>query len=339
MNIEEIFNKLTVCNNLISHSNIRNMLKGKLKVEMADVEINANVTSSPTLEEAESAFKKYNCAILTAFRGGYTIDENLARNEKLKEDMNALTMSFRPVNGCYREADWQFPCEEYCFFVFNGDTTQSRKFFEQVYQLSAKYNQDSFLYKPAGIYRAAFLVATSDAGRKDLHGDIKFAGQLYTNVTDVNAWTDCADGRFAFQLKGMVLIKTGEKKIKLGEGDVFDIKGYKADGLLVLYNSSQQDIDAACKSYNGTVPLVRHAFKNDSATLKHVHDVICDCLNQLRDQKCKRIGIHCSVSIVGSPIDGAAATYITIQRWAKRNDKHFNLIVIVDTYGDFCLVN
>jgi len=336
--IQEVYEELTARYDRISVSTIKSVLLGKLKVKSAKVGFSADPHSTPRLEEAEDAFKRYNCAIFTAFRGGYTLEQNLERNAQLKGDMEQLGMSFRPVNGCYREADWEYPCVEYCYFVYNEDKTQSQLFFENAYRLSAKYDQDSFLYKRAGINRTAFLVATTDAGRNDLHGDIKFAGQLYLDVPDVEAWTDCSDGRFAFQLKGMVMIGTNNKKIKIGEGNIFDVEGYNPDGILVLRKDSQKDLADACKAYDGSLPLVQHVFSKESYSPEYVHDVIFSCMKKLRDQKCKRIGFHCSITIEGSTIRGAAVALDTIKLWAKRYDKKFEWIVIVDTYGDYSKV-
>ena len=238
-NINRIYEELTARYNPISTSTIKSVLKGKLKVKSGKATFGTDTDSTPSMGEAEDAFKKYNCAIFTAFRGGYTLPENIERNAHLKADMEAYGMKFRPVDGCYREADWEYPCKEYCFFVYDADRNQSRQFFENVYLLSAKYDQDSFLYKRAGINRTAFLVATTEAGRKDLHGNIKFAGQLYTDVLDVDAWTACSDGRIAFQLKGMILIATGNKKIEIGEDSIFDVGGYHPDGLVLLYHGNE----------------------------------------------------------------------------------------------------
>ncbi len=335
VDINHIYEELTARYNPISTSTIKSVLKGKLKVKSGKVTFGTDTKSTPSMEEAEDAFKKYNCAIFTAFRGGFTLEENLQRNAILKADMEELGMTFRPVNGCYREADWEYPSVEYCYFVYDANKKQSRQFFEKAYTLSAKYDQDSFLYKRAGINRTAFLVATTEAGRKDLHGDIKFAGQLYTNVPDVEAWTDCSDGRFAFQLKGMVLIGTGDKKIQIGEGSLFDIEGYHPDGIVLLYHESQQNLVDESKAFDGTIPLVQHVFSKDNYSEEYIHDVIFRSLKKMRDQKCKKIGFHCSLRIEGKSKNVAAVAYDTIKLWAKRFDKKFDWIVIVDIYGDY----
>lgn len=333
--INHIYEELTARYSRISISTIVSVLKGKLKVKPGKVDFSTDSHRAPRLEEAEDAFKKYNCAVFTAFRGGYTLEENMERNSRLALDLEKFGMKYCMVTGCYREADWEYPCEEYCFFVVNTDGKQNMQFFENAYALSAKYNQDSFLYKRAGINRTAFLVATTEVGRNDLHGDIKFAGQLYLDVPDIEAWTLCKDGRFAFQLKGMVLIGTGNKKIKVGEGSIFDVEGYQPDGIVVLHNENQQDLSDACKAFDGSVPLIHHVFSKDNYSAEYIHNVIFSCMKKMRDQKCKKIGFHCSVSMNGSSIDGAAVAYDTIKLWANRYDKKFDWIVIVDIYGDY----
>ncbi len=336
--INRIYEELTARYNPISTSTIKSVLKGKLKVKPGKVTFGTDTDSTPSMGEAEDAFKKYNCAIFTAFRGVYTLDENHERNKRLKADMEACGMKFRPVDGCYREADWEYICKEYCFFVYDADRNQSRQFFENVYLLSAKYDQDSFLYKRAGINRTAFLVATTEAGRKDLHGNIKFAGQLYTDVHDVVAWTACSDGKIAFQLKGMILIGTSNKKIKIGEGNIFDIKGYDPDGIVVIRDNKHNDLKEACHNYKGNIPLVERYFMKENQTEAEVHEKIIRALKVLKDKKCKRIGFHCSASINGSYLEGAKVAYETIQQWATRNDKFLNLMVVVDIYGDYSKV-
>ena len=337
-NIKRVYEELTARYDRISISTIKSVLKGKFRVKASKENFREDKTKAPRLEEAVDAFKKYNCAIFTAFRGGYTLEENKARNALLKADMEALGMNFRPVDGCYKEADWIYKCVEYCYFVYNADETQNLSFFEKAFQLAAKYNQDCFLYKRGGINRTAFLVATSNAGREDLRANIKFAGQLYLNVPEVDAWTDCSDGRFAFQLKGMVLIPTNCPKIEIGEGDVFDVEGYQPDGIVVLRQEKQQDLADACKKHQGDVPLVQHVFSKDDYSEEYLHDAIFRCLKKMRDKKCKQIGIHCSVPINVSTTKGAAVTYEILKLWAKRYEKKFNKIILVDTYGDYCKV-
>ena len=337
VDISRIYKELTARYNPISTSTIKSVLKGKLKVKPGKVTFGTDTDSTPSMGEAEDAFKKYNCAIFTAFRGGFTLEENLKRNAHLKADLEARRMTFRPVRGCYREADQEFPDIEYCFFTYNIDAKLSEVFFEQAYALSEKYEQDCFLYKRAGINRTAFFVATNDRCRKDYRGNIKFAGQLYINVPDIGGWTDCSDGRFSFQLRGMILTETSYRKLKIGEGDLFDINSYQPDGLAVIRveTNNNDDLKLACHSYQGEVPLVERYFMKENQTAEEVHEKIIRALKVLKDKKCKRIGFHCSASIDGSYQKGAKVAFDTIQKWALRNDKRIEQIVINDIYGDY----
>lgn len=333
--ITRVFSDLESRCNRISVAVNRQRLRRQLNTSCPDVEYVLNTTLPPTLDEAQVAFISYNCAIFTAFRGGFSLEENVVRNSMLRADMDRLGLNYRPVDGCYKEAEMEHVVKEYCFFVVKPENLLAEEFFTHAYRLSEKYEQDCFLYKRAGFQKTAFLVATTDSGRQDLLGDIRFAGQFFEYVYDVGAWTACSDGRFAFVRKGMLQINTSNKKIKIGEGDIFDVDGYNPDCILVLRKESQKDLADACKAYDGTLPLVQHVFNNANSSPEYIHDVIFRCLKKIRDKKCKRIGFHSSISIDDSAIRGAAAVYDTIKLWAKRYDKKFEWIVIVDVYGDY----
>ena len=312
-------------------------------------------TDTPSIGEAEDAFMNWNCAILTAFRckEGLTPEENfernLKRNAELKTKMFEQNLIFRSVNGCYREANWEKPNVEICFFATNieekGNQLSSEEniqsFFNKIYRLAEYYEQDCFLFTFPGVNRVAFLVATNDDGRKRFRSEIKFAGPLFTHVPDIGDWTDCSDGRISFQLKGMILKGgTGNKKIKIGEGDLFDIESYNPDGLLVIRFESKDDDDLknACHNYKGTIPFVERYFMKGNQTEEEVHEKIIRALKVLKDKKCKRIGFHCSASVDGSYQKGAKVAYDTIQKWVKRNEKKIELIVINDIYGDYSII-
>ena len=336
--IEQVYYDLNTRCQRLRMAAIRSLLRGDLKPGEIAIAASAPAEDDTlTLERAERAFKQHTCVVLTAFRGGYSLEQNKARNQLLRADLEQYGFTFNGVTGCYREADWEYACEEYCFFVTNEGQTDAMQFFTRLYRLSEKYDQDSFLFKKGGISRTAFLVASTDAGRADLKRDIRYAGQLFIHVPDVDAWTECRDGRFAFQLRGMILTGTQDKKIRLGEGDLFDVNSYGADGLVVLRQAEQQNLAESCKNYDGAVPLVQHVFKKEP-TQDNLHKVVNQCLKQLCDQKCKNIGFLCSISINGSLTEGAAIVFDTIKSWAKRFDKKFKRIVIVDTYGEYSKV-
>lgn len=334
-NIPEIYQELTARYYQISSATIKDLLKGRVTVTGGKTRFGFDKLDTPSLDEVEDAFRSYNCAIFTAFRGGNTLEENLGRNEQLKADMMDCGLAFRPVRGCYREADWEYANVEYCFFVYHTEEDGNFTFFEKVFRLSAKYDQDSFLYKRAGINRSAFLVATTEAGRGDLEGNIKFAGQLHMDVPDVEAWTDCSDGRFAFQLKGMVITGTKLRKISRGEGDIFDTDSYHPDGLVIVHHKRQTYLRERCRELGSTLPIASHQFVDDNQSETSLHRVVMQCLKIMADKKCKTIGLYCTATINGSRITAAQVALDAIKAWAKRHDKRLKGIVIVDAYGDF----
>ncbi len=309
-------------------------------------------TDTPSIEETEDAFMKWNCAILTAFRGSDTLtpeanlERNIKRNNELKAKMVEQKLRFRSVNGCYREAKWEKPNVEYCFFVTNtGDSRQPfdsidqiRDFFCKMYRLAEHYEQDSFLFTFPGANRVAFLIATNDDGRDYFRGDIKFAGPLFTHVSDIGDWTDCSDGRISFRLKGMIQEGgTGNRKIKIGEGDIFDVgaEGYTPNGLVVIRGYNQTDLKAACRAYKGDVPLVERYFVKGRLQADDIRSKVMQSLKAMVDQRCKNIGFHCSAALNGDYVAGAAIVLKTVQSWAQRYNRKFDQIVIVDTYGDY----
>lgn len=333
--IRQVYQELSTRSQRLRMAAIRSLLRGTLEPGQIAIAATAPAEDDAlTLERAERAFKQHTCVVITAFRGGCTQKENFARNKLLRADLEQSGFKFNGVTGRYREADWEYATEEYCFFVTDEGQPDAMQFFSRLYRLSEKYDQDSFLYKRGGISRTAFLVASTDAGRADLKRDIRYAGQLFMHVPDVDAWTECRDGRFAFQLRGMILTGTQDKKIRLGEGNLFDCESYGADGLVVLRVPTDNDLSKACKAYNGEQPLVQHVFKKEPSR-ERLHDIVFCCLKELRDQRIRNIGFHCSVPVNGSWMDGADAAYESIQKWAKRFDRRFDKIVIVDTYGDY----
>ena len=117
--IDPIYKELTKRYDSISSSTIYSLLKGRIKVKRNKEQFVTSNTETPSLGETEDAFLKYDCAIFTAFRGGNTLEQNKERNAMLKDDMDQLGLQYRPVMGCYREADKEYANIEYCYFVFN----------------------------------------------------------------------------------------------------------------------------------------------------------------------------------------------------------------------------
>ena len=133
---------------------------------------------------------------------------------------------------------------------------------------------------------------------------------------------------------------TGNRKIRLGEGDLFDTESYDATGLAVLRNATDDELRCACKGYKSNKDykdkphLEQHVFKKDPSP-ESLHKAIFDCLNRLRDKGCRTIGLLCTAAVNGSTIEGAKNALEAVRAWAQRYDRKFDQIVIVDTYGDY----
>ena len=309
--------------------------------------------SQPTKAEAEHAFVQWNCAILTAFRGTENLHQNILRNNELKKDLRLEKMSFRPVTGCYREAEMENPVKEFCFFVTNNNRLNPFDFFYKIYRLAERYEQDSFLFTFTGLNRMAFLIATNDDGRSYFKNDIKFAGRLNTDVPDLGDWTQMKDGRISFRITDFFIWGgAGLNELRFGEGNIFDINRYNPDGLVVI---RQKDTDEYSeKKWRegrrsiGNLPIATHLFVKENQTKEAIHAEVVRALNRLKN--CGRIGFHCSATINGSSIAAAQEAYNTVRQWVINHSRNIERvinhsrnierirIIIVDTYGDYCSV-
>ncbi len=166
----------------------QSILRGKLRVERQTVMFPPQDGVAIEAQHVEAGFLKRDCAILTAFRTSRTLEQNKALNLQLRSELESFGLKPIPVDGCYREARESEASKEDSFFVYDDGTHHVRDFFTKVYQLSEKYEQDSFLYKSAGMNRTAFLISTNDDARKQV-GDIKLAGRLYLNLEPVGPYT------------------------------------------------------------------------------------------------------------------------------------------------------
>lgn len=329
-------------------------LRGQSK-PLFDIEAGYDFTQrgTPSVGETEYAFFKWNCAILTAFRNvnGLTKEANLQRNKRrnkqLKRKLIDQELQFRSVSGRYREAHWEKPVEEICFFVTNTDAfgkeranhSDIKEFFCKVYQLAEHYEQDSFLFTFPGANRVAFLVATNDNARKEFRGNIKFAGPLFTHVQDIGDWTECSDGRISFRLRGMIVRGgTGNERVKIGEGNLFDTEGYTTDGITIIRGNNQKDLKNLCRQYNGKVPLFEKVLLRNQLNTLGIQAAVLQSLDELAENKCQHIAIHCSISLGGSFLRGAKIALDTIKTWAQEHKKSIKGIIVVDIYGEYSRV-
>ena len=191
---------------IISKPLLDDIWNNNINIERLKVMFPPNEGSTFDAQVAESGFLQRNCAILSACRSknqdGSTRskEDNTANTAKLKSELTESGFGIIPVDGCFREARQEKASHESSFFVYDDGKHNAREFFTKLYLLSEKYEQDSFLYKSAGMTRTAFLISTNDDSRKD-NGDIALAGQLYLNLPPVGPYTNLDKGRFRFMIE------------------------------------------------------------------------------------------------------------------------------------------
>ena len=191
---------------IISKPLLDDIWNNNINIERPKVMFPPNEGSTFDAQVAESGFLQRNCAILSACRSknqdGSTRskEDNTANTAKLKSELTESGFGIIPVDGCFREARQEKASHESSFFVYDDGKHNARDFFTKLYLLSEKYEQDSFLYKSAGMTRTAFLISTNDDSRKE-DGDIKLAGQLYLNLPPLGPYTNLDKGRFRFMVE------------------------------------------------------------------------------------------------------------------------------------------
>lgn len=104
-----------------------------------------------------------------------TKEENRKRNSELKAMLLKLGYGVTSLDGRFAEAGQMFPGKETSYFVINRNNDQ--KFFNNLFELSEYYNQDSFLYKPADTMSAK-LIGTNSAERNEEFGQPGYKQEL-----------------------------------------------------------------------------------------------------------------------------------------------------------------
>lgn len=204
--IYRLFQLLRKAYEPISREVIENLFPLRVGAETPKVMFPPNEGSTFDAQAAESGFLQRNCAILSACRSknqdgsSRSEKDNNANTAKLKSELTEAGLGIIPVDGCFREAREEKASHESSFFVYDDGKHNAREFFTKLYLLSEKYEQDSFLYKSAGMTRTAFLISTNDDSRRK-DGDIKLAGQLYLNLPPIGPYTNLDKGRIRFMVE------------------------------------------------------------------------------------------------------------------------------------------
>lgn len=133
------------------------------------------------------------------------VDEKKLRNRILKEELRSYGYGVTSVSGVYTGADGSDLSED-SFLVVNLNNGPSFK--KNLFDLSERFNQDSFLYK--GKDKDAMLIHTNDSAPDDNpYGKEEPAGKFYENVL--------GDMMSRINNKGFAFI-TEENKSKYQEG-------------------------------------------------------------------------------------------------------------------------
>ena len=157
------------------------------------------------ITEAEIKFLQFDCVFISAERSpenGGTPESNDANTKLLRQDLIKLKenglLSFYDSEGDYLEEGSSRIQHEMGFFCADVGPHVATRFFSELYKLSEKYKQDSFLFKSAGgsLTRTGYFIATNDAARKahinEHNGEFWRAGELYIDLPPEGYWSESA---------------------------------------------------------------------------------------------------------------------------------------------------
>lgn len=173
----------------------------RLKKERS--EIGKTTGHRKPITEAEQKFLKYDCVFISAERSeanGGTTELNKTNTGLLRQDLQVLKtqglLEFYDSEGDYKEINSDEIQHEIGFFCTDVGPQVAAKFFTELFKLSEKYNQDSFLFKSAGgrLTRTGFLIATNEAAinNDEFKDGFKKAGELYINLPPEGFWSESA---------------------------------------------------------------------------------------------------------------------------------------------------
>lgn len=157
-------------------------------------ELVEKVISESSISKILYYVKNFECATISASRGkltnltdnayvpedyaderDLTKEENRKRNTELKAKLLKLGYGVTALDGRFAEAGEMFPGKETSYFVVNRN--EDPEFFNNIFRLSEYFNQDSFLYKPAGTMSAK-LIGTNNAERNEDWGQPGFNNEI-----------------------------------------------------------------------------------------------------------------------------------------------------------------
>lgn len=140
-------------------------------------------------------FEETDCGIITAWRADNSRAENNSRNNALLNALREKRYGVIKVRGCYLETGQSDPSKENSFVVLRLDVGSKSGFYDSLFELSKKYQQDCFLYKEAGAMTPAYLIGTNEQwgmGRKEKIGLIRI------NEMSAEAYSEVGSGTISF---------------------------------------------------------------------------------------------------------------------------------------------
>jgi hypothetical protein len=135
-----------------------------------------------------------DCANITAWRSGNKRAINDANNRELQETLRAMGYGVIKLQGFYAEVG-QDVSKENSFLVF--DQNDDPNFYENLYNLSEKFDQDCFLYKAAD-EDIAYLIGTNEDFIRD-NGERVEAGRLRIGNLSAKIYSEIGSGRISFE--------------------------------------------------------------------------------------------------------------------------------------------
>lgn len=152
------------------------------------------IPSNASLNRAVYWITTTDCANITAWRSGNKRAINDANNRILQETLRAMGYGVIKLQGFYAEVG-QDVSKENSFLVF--DQNDDPNFYENLYKLSEKFEQDCFLFKAVD-EEVAYLIGTNDDFIRD-NGERKEAGRLRIGNLDATTYSEIGSGRISFE--------------------------------------------------------------------------------------------------------------------------------------------
>lgn len=178
----------------IPESEIEELLNENVITKEDVGEVTGRSASNASLNRAVYWITTTDCANITAWRSGNKRAINDANNRILQKTLRAMGYGVIKLQGFYAEVG-QDVSKENSFLVF--DQNDDPKFYENLYKLSEKFEQDCFLFKAVD-EEVAYLIGTNDDFIRD-NGERKEAGRLRIGNLDAKTYSKIGSGRISFE--------------------------------------------------------------------------------------------------------------------------------------------